>query len=106
MKWPDLPKKVNGVLFSYKLTEVENFDDPDCYGVTDTDKGTIRILKSLEPEMKWQTFWHELIHVCEQEVGMKPLKDDKEDSDADRLGLALISLWQRNKWVLPGDTYE
>ena len=104
--WPDLPKRVKGVLFKYKVIEVDSFDDADQYGITDVDKGTIKILQSLEPSLKWQTFFHELIHVCEQEVGMRELKDDKGDSDADRLGLALISIWQRNKWILPGDTHE
>jgi len=105
-KLPEIPKHVRGVLFDYKVVQVERFDDPDMYGDIDCDKGIIRVLKNLEPAIKWQAFLHEFLHACEQEVGLKDLKDKKGDSDVDRLALAMFSLWRRNNWVLPGDGYE
>ena len=99
MKWPELPKVIRTPLKDYKVLVTDDFDDEGTYGHTDHDVGRIKIRKTLCVEYQWQTLYHEKIHVAEWIVGMKPLKDKKDNSDAERLGMGLCMIDAVNGWI-------
>lgn len=63
--------KVGGV--EYIVSEIEKLTDKDggkLWGMADTGKGTILIEADQLPILKWQTFFHELGHVCAEHLGL------------------------------------
>ena len=105
--WPKLPRKVKGALCDFTVNQLEPMDmrvSVDDFGDYSSmhRKPDININKTLPEHHRWLTFWHELIHLLEEEAGIE-LKDEKNNSEVDRFALAMLSLWRRNDWALPGE---
>ena len=98
--WPPFNIKVlKTPLKDYAVVLTSDFDDEDDWAITDHKLGRIKINNQACLEYQWQGFFHEKIHVAEFIVGMKPLKDHKEDSDAERLGMGLCMIDAANGWI-------
>ena len=99
---PPLPKKVRFGVVNCKVT-VERVDEKAAE-FSDDEEGypVIRISEKLCPNVQWQSFFHELIHLIEFKYNMN-LKDTPHDSDVDRLAQGLMECFLLNKWPLPGD---
>jgi hypothetical protein len=99
VKWPPLPTVIKTPLCSYKVVITSDFDDEDVDGHVDLYKGIIKINKDQCLELQWEALIHEIIHIVELLVGMKPLKDSKHDSDAERLAMGLCMIFAANGWI-------
>lgn len=101
MKWPPLPKVIKTPLigFNYKVIITDDFDEDDVDGHIDLDKGIIKINKALRLPLQWESLIHEMGHVVEQITGMKPLKDNKGDSDMERFAMGWTMILVANGWI-------
>ena len=95
-----LPSRVVGALVDYDVLVVDRVDDLDSAGEHNSLSvpATIRIKASLPEHWRWQTLWHELLHMLEEEQ----LVDLSED-EVERLAVGLCALWRRNEWVQPAN---
>ena len=105
--WPKLPKKVKGALcdFTVNLREPQDMRvSPDDYGDFSSHhrKPEINVNKVSPEHWQWQTFFHELTHLIEEEAGIE-MKDNKGNSEIDRFAFAMLAVWRRNGWALPGE---
>lgn len=97
---PDaLPSHVRGALVDYDVLVVDRVDDQDSAGEHDSLRvpATIRIKAALPPHWRWQTLWHELLHMVEEEQTL-----DLTEDEVERLAVGLCALWRRNAWPQPG----
>ena len=94
-----LPLRIRGAVADYVVEIVDRVDDQDSAGEHDSlaSPATIKVKAALPPHWRWQTFWHELIHMLEEES----LVDLTED-EVERLAIGLYACWKRNGWVPPG----
>ena len=97
--FPPLPKSLKGALHDYKVERPVRIDPQDSAGehCSTVLPQTIKVNADLTPNWAWQTFYHELLHVVEEEQHLELTEDVVE-----RLALGLFALWRRNGWVLPG----
>ena len=101
---PDLPEKVETLYGPYAVLQVDlgTQESMTMDGETHHRARTVSITtRDSTIEVRWQVFFHELLHLAEHHMGMK-LKDDPDDSDIDRLATALYDIFLRNNWTLPG----
>jgi hypothetical protein len=101
---PEIPEHVDTLYGSYSVQEIDlgTQESMTMDGETNHRHRTVSITtRDSTLEVRWQVFFHELLHLAEHHMGMK-LKDDPDDSDIDRLATALYDLFLRNKWKLPG----
>jgi len=103
-EWPRLPRKVKSTFVDVPVTLEERFDDDSILGLFSSAPRpvTIKILDRLPEHTRWEVFFHELLHLVESESGVE-LRDDPADNDVDRFSRALLALWVRNGWSLPGE---
>lgn len=94
-----MPARVKGALHDYVVEQVARIDQQDSAGehCSTTFPQTIKLNASLTPNWAWQTLFHELLHVVEEEQHL-----DFTEDQIERLALGLFALWRRNDWVLPG----
>lgn len=102
---PALPRRVLGAVADYDVVLVSPDQLPE--GAVGLHSGTGRsgarmaVSEDMNPDHRWQVFFHELVHKWELEGGFQ-LKDDDGDSDTDRLATAIYADFKRNGWTLPG----
>ena len=101
-KWPPLPKVVKGAVSDYAVTEGTQDSTNAGEKVITENNAELRITTAIPIEMRWQTFFHELIHKWEEEGEFK-LKDTPGNSDVNRLATAMFADYKRNDWKLPGE---
>ena len=102
MTLPPLPKKVKGQLVVYDVFNERPLADGASAGFEDKDGyPVIRVSPTLAPELRWEAFFHELLHAAEFEQGLD-LPDTRDDPIVDRLAMALTGFFIRNNWTLPG----
>lgn len=94
-----LPAHIIGALHDYVVELVARVDDADSDGEHDSLSvpPRIRIKASLPPAWQWQTLWHELLHMIEEEQHL-----DLTEDQCERLALGFAALWRRNGWTNPG----
>lgn len=94
-----LPASVRGALCDYVVQLVERVDAADSAGEHDstTTNPVIKIRANLPEHWRWQTLWHELLHMIEEEQNM-----DLTEDQVERLALGLCACWGRNQWRQPG----
>lgn len=98
-----LPARIVGALHDYDVALVERVDDADSEGEHDSLRvpPRIAIKASLPESWQWQTLWHELMHVIEEEQHL-----DLSEDQCERLALGFAALWRRNAWENPGERRE
>lgn len=100
MKLPPIPRSVLGALCKVPV-KIRHLPDAAGMFLSGNRKPQIRINKVLPHDYRWQTFFHELIHLMELDGGFE-LKDEDHDSHVDRLATQMFATWLRNGWTLPG----
>ena len=102
-KLPPIPSKIKGPLSAVPVV-LTRLDDGITGRFRGNDDGMPEILieERLGLPYRWQTFFHELLHLLEMD-GEFELKDKPNDSDANRLATGLLAMWLRNNWKLPGE---
>ena len=93
-----LPDVVYGAIRDYAVQIVERVDAEDSAGEHDSlsQHGTIKIKAILPDDWRWQTFFHELLHMVEEEQHL-----DLTEDVVERISLGLYACWRRNNWALP-----
>ena len=94
-----LPSSIIGARCHYHVELCERVDAEDSAGEHDSmhEPPSIRIKASLPEHWRWQTLWHELLHMVEEEQTL-----DLNENQVERLATGLCALWWRNKWEQPG----
>jgi predicted SprT family Zn-dependent metalloprotease len=75
----NIPKQFQLGGIVYDVVEEEHL--PDAYGATYFDKSKVVLLETLQPQVKGQTFCHELVHCILYAMG-KPTPHDEAFVDA------------------------
>jgi len=93
-----LPKVVKGAIVDYEVQLINPVDDQNSAGEHDSlsTPATIKVKSSLPPHWQWQTFFHELVHMVEEEQHV-----DLSEDEVERIALGLYACWRRNGWELP-----
>lgn len=60
---------------------VKKFQEKDLCGDCDIKTKTIRVLATLDEEVKEQTFCHELVHAIKFSMGKEEANHNEEDTD-------------------------
>lgn len=73
IKYPRIPKEVEGpggtVTIVLKKEGIRH-DNEDCWGLYDSESRTITLDARQKPRQRWQTFYHELVHVALIDAGL------------------------------------
>lgn len=94
-----LPTTVVGSIVTYDVQVLDRIDQEDSAGEHDSlsTPATIKVKASLPADWRWQTFFHELLHMVEEEQFI-----DLTEDQVERIALGLYACWKRNNWSLPG----
>jgi hypothetical protein len=97
--WPELPKKVKipfwgGVTYRVIIGDISD----EHYGDCDHQKLIIRIDEDTAPHIRWETLFHEFLHIIELAYAIK-LKDEEGDSVVDRVATGMLELLVANGWL-------
>lgn len=94
-----LPLNIRGLLTDYQVELVSKVDEEESAGEHCSTQvpATIRIDDALPEWWQWQTLFHEMLHMWEEEQHL-----DLTEDQIERLALAMYGCWHRNCWVLPG----
>ena len=100
---PSLPKKVIGSIADVKVV-VGRTDSTNAGEFTEDDNlmPEIRVSDKLAAPLRWETWFHEWLHMMEFESGVR-LRGEQPDDDVDRLAMAMYACYLRNGWTLPGE---
>lgn len=94
-----LPERVEGAIVTYEVQVVEHVDQQGSAGEHDSlsSPATLKVRAGLPADWRWQTFFHELLHMVEEEQHV-----DLSEDQVERIALGLYACWRRNGWELPG----
>ncbi len=95
--WPPLPKVVHGAGGPITVKMV-NAIEPDpkyptdtTFGIWESQTRTIRIIETLEPQFRWLTYFHELVHAALSDSGVTHMMTaENEECLADAIGTARL----------------
>lgn len=80
-----IPKKIyfEGHTYNIKYSKKIFLNKQECYAIVDKSNLSIHLQAGLKKSVKEETFFHELMHLCENEE--KPLKESTLDDLSRRL---------------------
>ena len=74
MKWPPLPRRMQGVggpVVVKRRKALLTEDGREAWGLWDAEHRTIWIAPRLPLQMQWRVFYHELMHVALSDSGLE-----------------------------------
>lgn len=95
MKWPPLPRVVEGAGGPIRVVRVRGWviaDDGDiCNGLYDHDTRTLRISSHIRGRQRWHTFYHECVHAALTDSGAwNELSERKAEVICDAIATARV----------------
>ncbi len=103
----DLPEqvKIGPITFCVEQVHCPTAKDPEgneipVYGLINFKKALITIDEELAPAVKWQCFYHEVIHAMYETIGLGNGEDGPGESEVDALAYLMLSFLMDNGYLV------